>query len=238
MVPPGHSVRSDVSQGFLHDKNKCSRYCISGWVWMLKGNVMTFFTLFHRELFMARFLQSFLHLHKSIEVNTSLAASRYAAFSHSLHFSFSREMPTETALVQSNLGLICVFYYKYFWSSSEDDSKRDAGKKEQKKLFIENMCPWDSSGSSSSQRCDPVWKYRNEHLYFSCLVVMVVVTVPACLPACLLQKTASGMQLQVLGLILETAPWVISPIFLGFVFSHMIYLMSTSSCDLKTDHKE
>lgn len=33
-------------------------------------------------------------------------------------------------------------------------------------------------------------------------------------------------------------PMLISPVFLWFVFSHGIYLMSTSSCDLKTDHKE
>lgn len=202
MVLPGHSARSGVSQGFLHDKNKCSRYCISCWVWMLKGNVMTCSTLFHRELLMAWFLQSVLHLHKSVEVNISLAASRYVAFSHKLHFSFSREMPREATLAQSDLGLICVFYYKYLWSSSEDDSKRDV-EKNRKKLFIENMCPWDSSGSSSSQWWDPVWKFRNQHLYFSYLVVMVVVMVPVC--CC---KTASRMQLQVRGLILETAPWV------------------------------
>lgn len=41
-------------------------------------------------------------------------------------------MLRKTALAQSDLGLICVFYYKYLWSSSEDDSKRDAGKKTEK----------------------------------------------------------------------------------------------------------
>lgn len=202
MVLPGHSARSGVSQGFLHDKNKCSRYCISCWVWMLKGNVMTCSTLFHRELLMAWFLQSVLHLHKSVEVNISLAASRYVAFSQKLHFSFSREMPRETALAQSDLGLICVFYYKYLWSSSEDDSKRDVEKNRKKTIYRTYV-------SLGLLRVIFLAVMRSRlEIQESASILFLSGCHGGCLGACLLQKTASRMQLQVLGLILETAPWV------------------------------